>query len=251
MEAREFTETLDLMLGDAAAIIHNQEVLAGIHSELDRNLLNPFEQDFIYKERFGQFPAEPRRITHNGVVITARILHQTGKRLSDVRGADLLYEIENEKFGLIQYKRATSDRVENDQEQLRILLGNCPDICSNKRRRPIRITGLPSKIFGFCGCWYGVIGEWGSKYVPACEAETILQQRARTAKFLEVGISRSAFLDLFASCRIGAFLRYPVDVRLKDSFVEQVLENGHVVLEIRQHGRWPEQLEDNAFGDRT
>ena len=80
MEQREFTATLNLMLDDVTAIVYNQQVLAGIHTELDRNLFTPFEQDFIYKEQFGQFPSEPQKIIVNGVVITSRVLHQTGAR---------------------------------------------------------------------------------------------------------------------------------------------------------------------------
>jgi hypothetical protein len=110
MESVEFKAALQLALDDATAIIHNQHIIAGIHADLDHNLLNPFEQDFIYQEHFGQFPSEPRIIVSNGVVIITRILHQTGTRLSDIRGVDLLYEIENEKFGLIQYKTRVPHR---------------------------------------------------------------------------------------------------------------------------------------------
>ena len=90
MDREEFVSTFNLMVDDAAAIIHHNQVLAGLRTELEANLARPFEQDFIYQEHFGGFPSEPMRQVINGVVVTSRILHQTGIGLRDVLGADLL-----------------------------------------------------------------------------------------------------------------------------------------------------------------
>jgi hypothetical protein len=239
METGEFYEILILMLDDAAAIVHNQQILAGIHSQLDRNLLNPLEQDYIYRDHFGQFPAEPKSIVHNGVTIRTRILHQTGTRLSDIRGADLLYEVKDEKFGLIQYKRAARGIVHNDAEQLEALLGSCPEVCRNRQNRPLPLGWVPTKVFSFCGCWYQIIDEGQEWYLPACEAEAIFQGRnSKRAELFKSGLTKNTFLELFASCRIGALLRRRAHYDNMDTYTRQLLEDMHAILEVRQLGRW-------------
>jgi len=241
MEPEELKETLNLMVDDAAAIIHNQQVLAGIHTELDKNTLFPYEQDYIYQEHFGQLPSEPQRHTINGIDVTSRILHQTGIRLSDVVGADMLYEIENEKFALIQYKRASNDRLKGDRDQLNTLLDNCPDVCIHKRNRPIPQYFLPLKLNGYCGCWYSAIINGTKHYVHACEAETFYDSQSSIPadKFLS-GLTEESYTGLFASCRVGAFLRqHPREGDLlPDDYARPLLDLRHIILEIRQLGRW-------------
>jgi hypothetical protein len=242
MERTEFAETIDLMLDDVAAILHNQQVLARVHVALERNRISPFEQDFIYRDHFGEPPSEPRIFFIDGVRITSRVLHQTGIRLSDIQGADLLYEMEDEKFGLIQYKRATESIVPNDQVQLETLLRNCPEVCSNQRNRPIPMTWIPSKIFSFCGIWYAIIDGKDSRYVTACEAETIFDgQKTKDVKSFRSGLSKNAFMELFASCRIGALIGYPPKRVVRDHYVRQLVEMRHLILEMRQRGKWLER----------
>ena len=121
MESRELTDISNVIFHDVGSIIHSQQVLAGVHAELDKNQFRPFEQDYIYQEHYGTMPSQPRKMEINGVIITSRVLHQTGIGLQDVNGADLLYEIEGEKFGLIQYKRSNTRGVKGDAEQLQKL----------------------------------------------------------------------------------------------------------------------------------
>jgi hypothetical protein len=242
MDREEFVSTISLMTDDAAAIIRHNQVLAGIKSELDANLLNPFEQDYIYREHFGQFPAEPKRQTINGVAITSRILHQTGSGLSDVAGADFLYEIEDEKFIIIQYKLARKSAVRADADQLDDLISNCPDVCMHKKKRPIPKAWLPLKLNAFCGCWYSVIDGADRRFVHACEAETIFQNVSTVqASEFSNGLSPNTFFELFSSCRIGAFLRQPRDEAIRTRYVEQSLESAHIIYEVIQSGSWTKQ----------
>ena len=243
MESSEYFEVLDVMLEDTAAIIHNQQVLAGIQEQIRRNEERPFEQDLIYRDQFERFPSEPITREMHGVQIVSRVLHQTGLRLSDVAGADLMYEIKNEKFGLIQYKKESSGRIRGDKPQLRNLLDNCPEICYN-RRHPLTAARMPSKLFSFCGCWYAVFSHDAingavPRYVPACEAEFIFQTNS-TASFAQFrgGIARDVFLEFFASCRIGALVRRKENNFARDRYIQQLIEDRHIILEITQQGTW-------------
>ncbi|MCI0559423.1 MAG: hypothetical protein L0332_13045 [Chloroflexi bacterium] len=240
MERAEFSQVYNLMIDDAEAIVHNQQVLAGVHTQLQHNILVPFEQDLIYEEHFGQRPSEPRQIRHGNTTITTRILHQAGIRLSDVNGADLLYEIEGEKFGLIQYKKSSSSRIQSDEFQLARLLDNCPDVCRYKKSRPIPRTWLPLKLNAYCGCWYGIIHNGERRYVHACEAEGIMRgfNRVEVSEF-EFGLTRQTFLELFSSCRAGALIR-PVNERLftPKEYTSPLLEQQHFILTVLQRGRW-------------
>jgi hypothetical protein len=239
MDQEEFVSTFNLMVDDAAAIIHHNQVLAGLRTELEANLARPFEQDFIYQEHFGGFPSEPKRQVINGVVVTSRILHQTGIGLRDVLGADLLYEIEDEKFIIIQYKRASNSIVKGDSTQLDTLISNCPDVCMHKKKRPIPKTWLPLKLNAFCGCWYSVIDGGERRFMHACEAEAIFQSAGTVqASEFSNGLSRDTFFELFSSCRIGAFLRYPNDEALRTKYVDQNLDAAHVIYEVTQSGTW-------------
>lgn len=239
MERTELLEINDLMRNDLAAIIHNQLILANLHEELDRSLLNPVEEDFIYREQFDQFPAEPTTIIINGISISKRRLHRSGIQLRDIRGADLLYEIEDEKFIIIQYKKASGQVVKNDPIQLNVLLSNCPEVCPNKKKRPIPKDWVPLKIFSFCGCWYNVIDGTNERHMPACEAEAIFQGRkTKIAREFQSGMSKESFLELFAACRIGALINYPQDVEVRDAYVSQLIEDQHIIFEFEQRGRW-------------
>jgi hypothetical protein len=177
-DLRDFLVTYNTMLDDAAAVIHNQQLIAGIHSELDKRRLSPFEQDFIYQDHFGLFPSEPVTFNYHGVSISSRTLHQTGMRLRDINGTDLLYEIEGEKFVLLQYKRAYNNQITVDKKQLETLLNNCPEKCRNKQKRPMPQEWIPRKSFTYCGIWYRVINNGNFRTVTACEAESIFQNQS-------------------------------------------------------------------------
>ena len=242
MERVELVETVNLMLDDAIAIIHNQQLLANIHTQLDRHLLFPHEQDYIFSDHYGQMPSEPRREVINGITVTSRILHQAGVGLRDIVGADLLYEIVDRKFGLIQYKRASSiGSVKNDRQQLETLLNNCPSVCMHKKNRPIPLNWLPLRINSFCGCWYCIIDGDERKYMHACEAEASFDNRtAANFNAFRIGIEKEAFLSMFASCRIGALIRrVPREGDISSArYVQPLLVQRHIVLEVRQTNMW-------------
>ncbi len=238
MDRRELLEFYNLISDDTAAIINNQLVLKGIHNALTANLRRPFEQDYIYGDHFGQIPSEPVITQVGNIRITTRILHQTGIRISDIRGADLLYEVEGKKFVLIQYKRPSETTIKNDPEQLDTLISNCPDVCMHKRKRPIPIQWLPLKLNSWCGCWYNVINEEGKRnYMHACEAEAIFSGRGTASvNAFNVGISKDTYLELFSSCRIGALLG-PIPKEgneLPSDYTKQLIGEQHVIFAVRQ-----------------
>jgi len=232
-------------------ILHWQRVLAGIHEEIKENLEHPFEQDLIYEAVYGSKPAEGRKIQVDGVEIVARILHRTGKRQRDIRGADLLYEIENEKFVLVQFKRADEKgRVHGEAEQLAELLEQCPAVCFYKRKpSPV----LPPRLNGFCGVWYRVdVPHLKNAYfVHGCESLQIFAkgegknfsemashaQKSVPAGQFERGLDQDMFLRLFAMCRLGAIVR----IKKPSRYIETLQEQQHLIFHILQRGRFSKE----------
>jgi hypothetical protein len=70
VETLGLIQTFDLILDDAAAIIHNQQVLAGIYTQLDKTALFPHEQQYIYSEHYGEMPFEPRTHYLSSVILS-------------------------------------------------------------------------------------------------------------------------------------------------------------------------------------
>jgi hypothetical protein len=218
---------------EAETIIQHQRIIAGIHRQIDFRLFAPLEQDDIYRDHYGQLPIQGNKQIVDGVAISTHILHQTGARLSDIVGADMLYEIESNKYALIQYKKANKNyRVSKDENQLEQLLANCPSVCRYKTSPP-RFS--PVRINGYCGCWYRVGYEDKTHYVHACEANLIFgdNKSASISKFRH-GISKTDFDKLFASCTIGAL----VAKHDSQEYIKHSLDNLHLVFEVRQTGSW-------------
>lgn len=233
MEQDDLFKLLSDMHETAEAIVHNQLILNEVHKELQNNIENPFEQDSIYEEHFGQKPSEPKAKMVEGVQIITRVLHQTGKRLSDIKGADLLYEIEGEKFILVQFKKSYEGKVKGDKEQLERLLKNCPPMCPYKIRTPERI---PFKIIGLCGIYYRAHSNSGDvKYLHACEAKSIFG-KSDSVSFSEFssGMSKETFIDLFAICRIGAITGKNEPERI----AQKLINEDHVIYSVLQRGKW-------------
>jgi hypothetical protein len=230
----EYFETLQRIEDTTNQIIHNQRVLAGVVEELQLNAEHPFEQDNIYDRHFGRRPSDPLVHDIDGVEITTRILHQTGIGMRDIAGADLLYEIRDKKFMLMQFKRASVDRsrVTNDAEQLERLLQNCPEKCYLKKFEKVF---SPIRFNGMCGIWYRVDSARESRIVHACEVKTIFDDR-KSAHFdsFRSGVSVAEYESLFASCRIGAF----IDQAAMESHVSSLVEQRHVVFRCLQDGMW-------------
>ena len=130
MEIDEFNEIMKQMAEQANAIIFHQQLISEIHNDLEKNKLYPHEQDYIYADKYeGSIPSEPKECIINDVKVIKSILHQAGKGLSDIKGADFLYEIEDEKYTLVQYKKAVkgSTFINVDRTQLDRFLDNCRD----------------------------------------------------------------------------------------------------------------------------
>lgn len=236
MELSEFQELTDLVSDEVAAVIHAQTVLADIHQKLDLNRFRPFEQDIIYAEQYGGVPSNSRTFEYAGVKITTRILHQTGKGLADIRGGDLLYEIEGEKYIITQFKKADSrGKVQNNKPQLDALLKNCPGVCMYKRRG---VTGIPARLNGFCGVWYRIdqpAPKRETHYVHACEAKKIFDNHGSVnSSNFRSGLTKETFIELFAYCRIGALTR----VQPSQAQIDILVAKQELVFEAIQTGRW-------------
>ena len=236
MEIAEYNRIVYDVNDEIDSIIHHQRVLAGLYQKINTALLRPMEQDYIYKDHYGKFPIEPQEHVIDGITFTSRILHQTGKRLSDIAGADFLYEIENVKYALIQHKRASTQyRISNDKEQFEQLLNNCPPVCMYKKSPP---TISPVRLNGFCGCWYRVGYEDKEHYIHACEAKFLHGNTKTTnvSKFKH-GISKAEFDKMFASCTIGALTK----IHNSHMYVASLLEQSHIVFEVVQKGVWRQE----------
>jgi len=176
--------------------VRAQRVLGEINDELLRRSNRPLEEDFISTDAFGQNPGHARILNIDGVEIRVRMLHRRGLRQTDIKGADLLYEIAGRKFALIQYKITTGpSRVRKDADQLANLVSACPNPC------PPAAHGL----WPTCGAWFNVISGSQTFYMPACVAQGQFRDNhsCRVERFRS-GVSADVFQELFARCWIGA-----------------------------------------------
>lgn len=223
MELEEFSGTVALINDDVSAIIEGQRILGEVHEELAENATRPFEPDFIVQDATGVSVGEPFEDVVDGVRITKRILHQRGRALRDIKGADLLYEVQGHKYALIQYKTPDrSGRVHSDEDQLRRLTANCPTGC------PVQ-----SHYWPYCGSWYCVRSLGEAHYLQACEADAIFGGAAsRRHTSFRVGLTRHTFDELFALCWIGA----PVAMTDVAAVVWSRAEAGYLEFLVTQRG---------------
>lgn len=195
MELLEWRETVDFINSEIREILRNQRVLNEVHDALGARAERPLEEDFIAADALDRPPNEPVVRVIDDVEITVRVLHRQGESLTDVVGADLLYEIEGRKYVLIQYK--TPDRrglVHHDETQLDELIEACSATCRFRTRSWPR-----------CGAWHCVRGPAGASYHIACEASAIFGTAAtRMMDKFKRGLSKEAFDELFAKCWVGA-----------------------------------------------
>ena len=146
---------------DIAGIVRAQRTLHEINVELARRANEPIEEDFIFADAIGRDQALPRIVDVGGVSIQIRTLHRRGLKQSDIKGADLLYEIAGRKFALVQYKMERRGRVTHEQQQLRDLIDACPNSCPPHA----------SDFVYTCGAWFAMRSTTGeSAYLPACLA---------------------------------------------------------------------------------
>lgn len=183
----------------AQAILRGRAVVRDVNAQLKHREDAPFEQDWIYREHSGVAPYEPRKKEWFGRTVTTRILHQEGARLSDIKGGDLLYEIEDEKYVMIQYKHVKNGRVAADYPQLDELITSCPAQCETAFRGAL-----------WCGAWVGVIDAAGVSVLQACNARAIFAGHGSVqASRFSRAIQQDTFSELFAKCYAGARLAFP------------------------------------------
>lgn len=171
-----------------------------VRRELGRRQANPTEEFFIDQDAFGAEPTAPRTFEVMGTTVQVWKTHRAGLRCSDIKGADLYYEVSDQKFLLVQYKSPDlRGRVRLDDDQLTELEDACPTRCP------------PSNRFA-CGSWYAIRSSGGAKYFPGCEAREVFGAAAsRSEKFFVNGLTQARFREDFGLCRIGARAK-PIDV---------------------------------------
>ena len=177
-------------LSRAARIQHE------VRDEIRFRAQQPLEEQLIDEDSFGISRGEPRIIRTGNVELKVWKIHRTGLNSTDIKGADLYYEISDIKFVLVQYKSTGANgRVKRDELQISTLRGACPNQCRPENRFS-------------CGSWFALRGAAGSNYFPACEADRIFGDFAsRTSSAFINGLTRERFLSDFAQCRIGGRTR--------------------------------------------
>lgn len=161
----------------------------------------PNEVDYIYHEVREEAKKviidrkKPDEVTLkvHGLTLRKKIVHMKGE---DYHGADVYFEVENEKFALVQFKKQKNDRYEFDQEQLDSLTEWC-DLCAQNKDRP-----------PFCPAFFWLVNDRKAKHriVRACQLKRILGKRksARCEELDKKGVTRSTFRELLARCWVGA-----------------------------------------------
>jgi hypothetical protein len=228
MEVDELRATVNLANKTVRGILQGQAVLEEVKEEIRRREINPFEENYIYEDHYGASPYEPREIeVYDGITITSQVLHRQGSNQSDIKGADLMYEIEGVKYVLIQYKRIKGGDVVVDRSQLNTLRSNCPSDCQYPYFKQ------KTRIDGMCGSWYCARRKDEGLYVHACEADLFSRQQATVAveKFKERGLGQQSFQELFGKCRIGA----PVSPQSMIASLYHSLYNDRVFFYVRQN----------------
>lgn len=229
MEELEWRDLVSNINVDIAGMVAAQQTLNEVNEELDVRVRHPIEEDFIHADAFGSDTGAPRIVNIDGVEIRTRMLHRRGLKQSDVKGADLMYEIAGRKFVLIQYK--TPDRrgrVTLDSGQLKTLIDACPNPCP-----PHSLNLLPT-----CGSWYAIRGAGVSSYLPACKAQQVFDSaKSRASSHFGSGISHDVFQQLFARCWTGARIAPPemAYVAWSDIESDRVL---FTVVQTGSFGRW-------------
>ena len=200
MNSDEYAATVDIINEHVTAILRGRALLRSVREALAENANRPFEQDHVFARHYGRAPSEAQQHLVHGVAITSRILHQTGTNLSDIAGADLLYEVEDSKYVLIQYKRANAGRVTNDPEQMTELIGGCPSRCNSH---------LLSAFW--CGAWVAlVVSDADQVILPSCAARDVFAGRkSATVSSFKRAMTHSTFDELFAKCYAGARTAFP------------------------------------------
>jgi hypothetical protein len=226
VELQEWLDHVTFFNEQIAGLVRAQQTLAAVHDAIGKRRADPVEEDFIFEDAFGRDPNSPLERVIDGVTIQIRILHRRGEHLSDIKGADLLYEIEGHKYVLIQLKRPDArGLVRKDASQLAALTSSCPNPCRYRHRQWPR-----------CGSWVCVQNGQQAHYHLACFVVHVFGNAStrHTRKFRR-GLSRSAFDELFAKCWIGA-ATHPAGVAM---LTWTALDSQRAIVSVIQRGAWP------------
>lgn len=225
MKLNEWRSLVKAVNADITGMAKAQQVQIDVRAAIRHRAANPMEEQLIDADAFDQGLGQPKRVTINGVEVKISKLHRAGIDAKDVKGADLFYEISNNKFVLIQYKSpSASGRVLLDDEQLSELQSNCPNTC-------------PPSIRFSCGSWFALRSTSGDAYFPACEARRIFgTHKSRKADAFINGLTKVQFHNEFGKCHIGARTRpiKPFALEQMAIIFERVV---FVVTQSRSKGR--------------
>jgi hypothetical protein len=246
MEELEWRMLVSFINADIAGIVrtqridairrrHARRVLDELRKELAEREKRPKEEDFITADAFGIEPVKPivRRI--DGVRVQTRMLHRKGLTETDIKGADLLYEVAGVKFALVQYKTPNRQgRVARDREQLDELIGACPN--SNLNLCPPHVSSLDAT----CGAWFAVRSEAESGYLPACLAQDIFgdTESRKKEEFLSPHsrYSYKQFERAFARCFTGARVGRPRFNEYRMRIERDLIKRDWVLIYASQSG---------------
>lgn len=173
----------------------------GVKAALEQRVFRATEEYFIDEDSFGSQPDKPRLFTVGAVELKVWKTHRAGLSSTDIKGADLYYEISDRKFILVQYKTPSrKGRVTLDVDQLDELQAACPVQCP------------PTQRFS-CGSWYALRSGGSGSYFTACEARALFgAYSSRDSKYFVNGLTQSQFHDQFGMCQIGGRTK-PIEIR--------------------------------------
>jgi hypothetical protein len=218
MDAAEWRELAAAVNADIGAMTRAVQTQSQMRAAILQRQVDRTEEQFIDEEAYDAVPGEPRVFTIAGTEVMVWKVHRLGLDLSDVKGADLYYELGDRKFVLVQYKKPNaSQRVPLDDEQLTDLQEACPVAC------------LPTNRFS-CGSWYALRKSRGAAYFPACEVRELFGSfQSRKSEYFVNGLTREQFQDDFGRCHLGARTRL-IDL---DSYVHASMDRDRVVVHAR------------------
>ena len=222
---------LNIIQDDIVDLVHNQKIYNDTKNKLNINLKKPFEQDEIYNDIYGRYPAEGVEKEIYGAKVRIRIAHQTGKNQSDINSADVVYEIEDLKYIIVQYKKGNQKNISIDIDQLNKLLMSCPDRCTFKKNE-MRQFSEP-RLNGLCGIYYKLMSPAGISYLHACAVKSLLGGKVFKDNGNN-GISKNTFEELFAKCKIGAPVTMSEVLRRQST----ILEHDDLVVHVTQENKF-------------
>lgn len=180
---------------------------------------NPLEEQLIDEDSYAVPRGQPRVLRVGDVELKIWKIHRAGLDSTDIKGADLYYEMDGTKFVLVQYKSPSgSGRVKKDSSQLTELTEACPNRCP------------PTERFS-CGSWFALHDGTGGSYHTACEANNIFGAYASRKKDAFInGLTKTQFEADFASCRIGG-RSAPIRVQ---QFQNASVNADHIFFRVQQ-----------------